>query len=74
MYQPLICLAVLRHQARRLRPAFYAQDLQRLPDPLIHRVRRDPQFDRDLLRGKVGIDKTKAVKLTGRQLRHPARY
>jgi hypothetical protein len=73
MYQSLICSAVLRHQARRLRTTFNAKDLQRLADPLIDRMRRDSKLDRDFFGGKMSIDQTQAIELAGRQLRHPVR-
>jgi hypothetical protein len=39
MYQPLICPAVLRYQARRLGAALDSKDLQRQANSLIDRVR-----------------------------------
>ena len=49
MYQPLIWSTVLRDHTRRLSPALHAEDLQRLPDPLVDRVRRNAKLRRNLL-------------------------
>jgi len=39
MYQSLIWLGILSDDACRLRTAFHAEDLERLPDALVDRVR-----------------------------------
>jgi hypothetical protein len=48
MYQSLIWPAVLRYEARGLGTAFNAEDLKRLADALIDRVRRDLELRGDL--------------------------
>jgi len=70
MYQSLIWLANLRDEARRLRSAGNAEDVQSLPDPLIHGVRRDSELDRDFLRREVLADEAQAIELAFGQLRH----
>jgi hypothetical protein len=49
MYQPLIWLAVLGDDARRLRPTADGQRLKRVANALIDGVRRDSELDRNFL-------------------------
>jgi hypothetical protein len=74
MYQSLIWSAVLRDDAGRLRPPLDAENLKRLSDPLIHRVRRDPELGRDLLRAQMLVDESKAIQLPRRQSGNSARH
>ena len=46
-----------------------AEDLQRLPDPLINSVRRDVELGSDFLRGQELVNEPEAIKLAIRQTR-----
>ena len=63
MYQSLIWAVYLRNHARRLRTAFDAKSLKRAADSLVDRMRRDSQFDRDLLGRKMLVDEQEGVEL-----------
>src|SRR6476659_7818060 len=67
MYQSLIWLSVLDHEARRLGAALDTEDLQRLADPLVDCVRRNAELDRDLFRVAMLVDEQETVELTRRQ-------
>jgi len=67
MYQPLIWPAVLRDEAGGLRPPLDAEDVQRLTDTLIDRVRRDVELARDLFGRPMLVDEPEAIELAGRQ-------
>jgi hypothetical protein len=69
MYQTLIWFGVLRDDARGLGTPLYSQDLQRLADALVDRVRRNAELCGNLLGAEVVIDKAQAVELTARQPR-----
>jgi hypothetical protein len=73
MYQTLIWLAVLGHEACGLGSARNAESLERLANPLVDGMRRDSELDRDLFRGKMLRDKEQAVELAARQFRHALR-
>ena len=64
MYQTLIWLVVLRHEASGLSSPFNAEDVDRLSNALIDGVRRDIEFARDLLGRQMPVDETQAVQLT----------
>jgi hypothetical protein len=68
MYQSLIWAAVPRHDARRLRAAFDAEDLEGLADALIDSVRGNLEFRRDLFRRQMLVDETQAIELALGQL------
>jgi hypothetical protein len=63
MYQSLIWPSAAGNRARRLRAPLDAEDLQRLADPLIDRVRRDAELGGDFLRAEVLVDEKEAVEL-----------
>ena len=63
MYQSLILAAVLRDRARGLAATFDAEDMKGTADPLVHRVRRNVELRRDLLRRQMLIHETQAVEL-----------
>ena len=65
MYQTLIWPAVLGDQARRLRAALDAKDLQRLADALVDGVRRNVELGGDFLGAEVLVDKPEAIELGG---------
>jgi hypothetical protein len=69
MYQPLIWVRVVRNDASRLLPAAHSQDVERLADALIHRVRGDVELGRDFLRRQMLVDQPQAVELPGTQAR-----
>jgi hypothetical protein len=58
---------MLRDDARGLRTALDAKDLENLADALIHGVRRNPELCRNLLRREMLIDKLQTVELSARQ-------
>ena len=58
----------MRDEARGLGAAFDAQDLQRLADALVDRVRRNLQLGRDFLGRKVLVDEAQAIELALAQL------
>jgi hypothetical protein len=70
MYQSLIWFAVLRDETRGLAPPRNVQDVQGLADPLVHRVRRDSEFDRDFLGRQMLGDQLETLELAAIQLRH----
>lgn len=53
MYQTLIWSVELRNQPCGLGPPLDAKRVQGAADALIDGVRRDPEFDRDFLGGKM---------------------
>ncbi|HSQ98899.1 MAG TPA: hypothetical protein VLM36_03185 [Sphingomicrobium sp.] len=67
MYQSLILPAVLRNDACRLRASFHPEDLERLPDTLVDRVRRYSELRRDLLRIEMLVNEAQAIELRGGQ-------
>jgi hypothetical protein len=67
MYQPLIWLAALRHEASGLGAALDAKDLEGLADSLVDRVRGDPELGRDLFRRQMLVDEAQTVELAGSQ-------
>jgi hypothetical protein len=71
MYQSLIWSLVLGHDASRLGAPLDAEDLKRLSDALVDRVRRDAELGRDFLRAQVLVDEAQAIELAGRQFRKP---
>ena len=64
MYQTLIWTTVLSDQPGGLRAAFDTKNLQRFTNPLVDRVRRNIELDRDLFRRPMLVDETQAIKLT----------
>jgi hypothetical protein len=56
MYQPLIWLRVVRDDAGGLLAPAYAEDVERLPDPLIDGMRRDVELGRDFLGRQMLVD------------------
>jgi hypothetical protein len=73
MYQQLIWFGILRDDACRLGTAVDSQDLGRLANPLVDRVWRNAELDRDLLRREMLIYQAQAIELSVRQLRYPIR-
>jgi hypothetical protein len=67
MYQTLIWPTVLRYEARGLGAPFNAEDLKRLADALIDRVRRDFQFRGNLFRRQMLVDEAQAIELARAQ-------
>jgi hypothetical protein len=49
MYQSLIWAVYLRNHARGLRTALDTQDMERAADPLVDRMRGNPELDGDFL-------------------------
>jgi hypothetical protein len=67
MYQPLIWLAALRHEASGLGPALDAEDLEGLADAQIDSVRGNLEFRRDLFRRQMLVDEAQTVELARSQ-------
>jgi hypothetical protein len=63
MYQSLILRGMLGNEPSRLRTPLNAEDLKRLPNSLVDRMRRDPKLGSDFLRAHMLIDETEAVEL-----------
>ncbi|MFL6735715.1 MAG: hypothetical protein ACJ8F4_01480 [Sphingomonas sp.] len=57
------------HDPCGLRAPLDSKDRERLPNPLVNRVGRDPELGGDLLRVEVLVDETEAVKLTAAEAR-----
>ena len=70
MYQSLIWPFVAGNDSRGLRASFNAEDLERLTDALVDRVRRNVELGRDFLRIEVLVDEEEAVELTLAEPRH----
>jgi hypothetical protein len=64
MYQSLIWPGKLRYGPRGLSAPLDPEDRQGLTNPLVDRVRRDPELRGDLLGVEVLIDEAKTVELT----------
>ena len=67
MYQPLIWLAALRHEAGSLGAALDPENLEGLADALVDRVRGDFELGRDLFGRKMLVDEAQTVELAGSQ-------
>jgi hypothetical protein len=74
MYQSLIWPAVLGDDPGRLGPPLDAEDLQRLADALVDRMRRNVELRRDLLRIQMLVDEAETIKLSLRQPRDSLGY
>jgi hypothetical protein len=70
MYQSLIWPRVLRDDARGMRPAFDAEDMQRLANALVDRVIGNAELGPDFLRVQVLVDEQEAIELAGGEPRH----
>jgi len=68
MYQSLIWLSVLDHEARRLGAALDTEDLECAADALVDGVRRNPELDRDFLRRTILGDEAQAGELAAAEL------
>jgi hypothetical protein len=71
MYQSLIWPLALRDETSGLRAPLDAEDLQRLPDPLIDGMRRNAELGSDFLGAQMLVDEEQAIELPGRQPRNP---
>jgi hypothetical protein len=71
MYQSLIWAGISGDDPGCLRPPIDAENLERLADALVDRVRRDAELGRDFLRAQVLVDEAQAIELAGRQFRKP---
>jgi hypothetical protein len=59
----------LRNDPRRLRTALDSKDRQRVSDPLVDRVGRNPKLGGDFLGAEVLVDEAEAIELGGSQFR-----
>jgi len=71
MYQSLIWVGILGDDARRLRSASHAEDLERQPNALVDRMRRDAELGRDFLGTQVLADEPQTIELALAQPRNP---
>jgi len=67
MYQSLIWLGILSDDPCRLRATLDAEDLERLPDALVHGMRRNLELSGDFLGTQMLVNQPEAVELTWRQ-------